>query len=77
MNEKSVVEFPDLASAISINVNASKIYQLVAQKQAMMKDAWLTASGHKRPGMNQGIPISDALLKAAILDAQIRLLCNR
>lgn len=30
-----------------------------------MGDAWLTAIGHKRPGMYDGLPLEEARAKAA------------
>ena len=71
MKEKDIENFPDIRSAIAVNRNGDKIFQLVVQKQLMMKDAWLTASGHKRPGMKTGLPLSEAQLKAKEIDKQI------
>jgi lysophospholipase L1-like esterase len=36
-----------------------QLYTLVLKRQTMMKDAWLTYTGHKRPGLSKGIPIED------------------
>ena len=44
---------------------------LVAERQRLLKDAWLTAVGHKRPGMNPGLPLEEAEQKAAGIDKQI------
>ncbi|MDB5243432.1 MAG: family lipolytic protein, partial [Spirosoma sp.] len=38
--------------------------------------AWLTATGHKRPGVKVGLPLEEAKAKALELDAQIKLLMN-
>ncbi len=48
------------------------VLKLVQQKQRLLKDAWLTATGHKRPGMKQGIPREQAERQASELDAEIR-----
>ena len=37
----------------------------------MTKDAWLTYTGHNRPGMNKGLPIEEAQAKAAALRQEI------
>ena len=37
----------------------------------MLKDAWLTATGHKRPGMKQGLSLAEAQARAAELGKQI------
>jgi lysophospholipase L1-like esterase len=51
--------------------NGQQIYALVAKRQSIMKDAWLTATGHKRPGMKTGIPLDEALVKYQELELQI------
>jgi lysophospholipase L1-like esterase len=45
---------------------------LIRQKQAILKDSWLTATGHKRPGMSRGLPLEEAERKAAALEVEIR-----
>jgi lysophospholipase L1-like esterase len=45
---------------------------LVRERQNILKDAWLTEVGHKRPGMNKGMPLEQAQQKAAELEAKIR-----
>lgn len=50
------------------------ILKLVESKQRLLKDSWLTATGHKRPGMNRGAPLAEAQSKAAELDKRIRAL---
>lgn len=37
-----------------------ELYKLVSKRQAMMKDAWLTYTGHERPGMKKGLAIKEA-----------------
>lgn len=48
-----------------------EILQLIRQQQAVMKDAWLTATGHKRP-MRPGLPLAEAQAKAGELEKQIK-----
>ena len=38
----------------------------------MMKDAWLSATKHTRPGMNAGLPLDEAQVKASASELQIR-----
>jgi hypothetical protein len=52
--------------------HGAEILKLVQEKQRLMKDAWLTDTGHKRPGMKQGLPLAEAQAKARELDKQIR-----
>ena len=56
--------------------NGPQVLKLVQQKQRMLKDAWLTDTGHKRPGMNKGIPLADAQTKAVELTRQIHQLAG-
>ncbi|MEP7230224.1 MAG: SGNH/GDSL hydrolase family protein [Ginsengibacter sp.] len=50
----------DMLSTINSFPHAKEIFDLVSERQKVMKDAWLTAAGHKRPGMNEGIPLPKA-----------------
>lgn len=56
--------------------NGPEIQGLVQQKQAVLRDAWLTATGHKRPGVKAGLPLTEAQAKAAELDARARMLAK-
>ena len=49
----------------------ANVYGLVHEKQEMMKDAWLTAAGHQRPGMKKGLPLEEAKVKEAAIDQAI------
>src|SRR5205814_2089021 len=54
------------------NPRGQELLKLVNRRQDMMKDAWLTATGHKRPGMNHGLPLPEARAKAAEIEKEIR-----
>lgn len=45
---------------------------LIHERQRLLTDAWLTAVGHKRPGLPTGMPIAEAKVKAAEMDRRIR-----
>ncbi len=62
----------DFMSAINTQPHAREIYDLVNQRQLFMKDAWLTSAGHKRPGMNEGLPLPEARIKYDSLNLRIR-----
>jgi lysophospholipase L1-like esterase len=53
-----------------------RILKLVQEKQRLLKDAWLTETGHTRPGMKKGLPLAEAQAKAAELEQQIRALAG-
>ncbi len=56
--------------------NGEALLKLIERLQRMMKDTWLTTIGHKRPGMNKGLPLAEAQAQAEELNAQIRALAK-
>jgi lysophospholipase L1-like esterase len=72
LGEKDASNAADIKEALALNKNGNGILNLVAQRQLFMKDAWLTAAGHKRPGMNAGLPMEEARLKAMEIETQIQ-----
>ncbi|WP_375443806.1 SGNH/GDSL hydrolase family protein [uncultured Fibrella sp.] len=74
LGEKAVAAAPTIQAAMAMIPNATQVLTLVSERQTLMKDAWLTATGHKRPGMKIGLPLNEANTKAAELDRQIRAL---
>jgi len=42
-------------------------FDLVVERHTILKDAWLTKIGHKRPEMKTGLPLNEANLKAVDL----------
>ncbi|WP_304238560.1 SGNH/GDSL hydrolase family protein [Jiulongibacter sediminis] len=40
--------------------NGKKVVELITQKQKIRRDAWLTKTGHQRPGLQEGLPINEA-----------------
>jgi lysophospholipase L1-like esterase len=46
--------------------------QVIAKRRKLLSDAWLTQTGHKRPGMAKGKPVPEAEKEAAEMDEQIR-----
>lgn len=61
----------DPQALLASHPKGKDILKLVQAKQRLLKDAWLTDTGHKRPGMKQGLPLAEAQTKAAELDKQI------
>ena len=59
-----VANSPGAEQSLSKNKNGTKILKLVTERQNMLRDAWLTATGHKRPGMPVGLPLDEALKKS-------------
>ena len=67
----------DMKSILSGYPNGEAVLKLVEQRQEIMKDPWLTYSGHKRPWMKVGIPIDEARHKYDEIDKQIRNLLKK
>ena len=44
----------------------------IRQRGRILADAWLTDTGHTRPGMAKGLPLDEAQTQAAVLEKQIR-----
>jgi lysophospholipase L1-like esterase len=74
LGDKAVTKAADMASAVASIPNAVPALKLIADRQLLMKDAWLTATGHQRPGMTVGLPLDEAQAKASELDARLRAL---
>ncbi len=72
LGAKDLANVEGPAAMLSAHANGERLLKLVQQKQRLMKDAWLTETGHKRPGMKKGLPLAEAELKAAELEKQIR-----
>ena len=72
LGEKGVTAAPDIHAALAPTPNGEAILKLVAERQSIMKDAWLTAAGHKRPLMNVGMPLDEAKKKYEEIDREIR-----
>lgn len=54
------------------HANGAAIFEAIQKKQNLLRDAWLTETGHKRPGVKEGLPLAEAEKQAATLDAHAR-----
>ncbi len=62
---------PGIVESLKYLPDAAKFTELVTQRQNMMRDAWLTATKHKRPGVPEGLPLEEAKTKATALTVEI------
>ena len=69
-----VKDIADAAQLAASFPNGDKILALVRQRQNVLRDAWLTATKHLRPGIKDGLPLEQAQAKAAEITAQIKAL---
>jgi lysophospholipase L1-like esterase len=72
LGEWGVAEAGELKATIAINPNAEKVMQLVGERQGVMRDAWLTVTGHQRPGVKAGLPLQGARAKADMINNRIQ-----
>ncbi|MCB1208546.1 MAG: prolyl oligopeptidase family serine peptidase [Verrucomicrobiales bacterium] len=70
-------ELPVDDQGVPVHPQGAAILKLIQEKQRLLKDAWLSETGHKRPGMKQGLPLAEAQAKAAKLDAEARTLARQ
>jgi hypothetical protein len=77
VRDRAVVEAVNGEKLLSGKPNGLAVLKLAQQKQRMLKDAWLTTTRHKQPGMNRGLPLEEAQQQAQGLDAEIRALLGR
>ncbi|MEX2513854.1 MAG: SGNH/GDSL hydrolase family protein [Cyclobacteriaceae bacterium] len=48
-----------------------EVLDLVKEKQMILKNAWLSHTGHQRPGVKEGLPLQEALEIAKSMDSAI------
>ncbi|TDU64583.1 lysophospholipase L1-like esterase [Prosthecobacter fusiformis] len=54
------------------HAEGAAIYEVVQKKVNLLRDAWLTETGHIRPGVKAGLPMPEAQNQATLLDAKAR-----
>lgn len=74
---KEVSRSSGIAESLSGMPNGDQILKLVAERQSMMRDAWLTATQHQRPGLPDGLPLPEAQAKSVALEREIRALIQK
>lgn len=74
LGEKNLNNAESIHEALSTIPNGEQILELVAQRQLIMKDAWLTSTGHQRPGMKTGLSMHEAKKKAKKIQKSINAL---
>ncbi|MBN8246006.1 MAG: SGNH/GDSL hydrolase family protein [Verrucomicrobia bacterium] len=62
---EAIVASDTAAGLLDSNPRARQILALEQERQRALKDAWLTAIGHQRPGMSPGLPLDEATRIAA------------
>ena len=68
----AVVDSPTADPVFAAQPRGAELLRLVQQRQRVLKDSWLTHTGHKRPGMSAGKPLEEAEAEAAKVRAQMK-----
>jgi lysophospholipase L1-like esterase len=71
LGEKDVLRFSSIQEAMA---GSPEVLSLVQERQSFMKDAWLTMTGHQRPGMKTGLPMEEARVKANAIGQSLQAL---
>ncbi|MCZ2474829.1 SGNH/GDSL hydrolase family protein [Aquirufa ecclesiirivi] len=74
LGQKNILQFPSIRDALSPIKDPNTFYQLVVKRHNLMKDAWLSSTGHLRPEMKKGLPLMEALALSLEIDKQIEAL---
>ena len=74
LGEKLPAHAHTMQEVLSTYAQGDAIFALVEKRQALLKDAWLTQTGHKRPGMHTGLPLKDAIQQVTAIQKQIKTL---
>jgi lysophospholipase L1-like esterase len=69
---KEVVRSPGIAESLAGIPNGNTILKLVADRQVLMRDAWLTVTRHQRPGLPAGMPLAGAQAKYAAIQQELK-----
>ncbi|PSR53658.1 G-D-S-L family lipolytic protein [Adhaeribacter arboris] len=69
---KEVANSPGILPNLKHVPDASQYLKLVTERQNLMRDAWLTETKHKRPGLPLGLPLNEAQNKSEELRQQIQ-----
>jgi lysophospholipase L1-like esterase len=74
---KTVATSPGILQSIPQILKAAALLALVTKRQNMLRDAWLTATKHTRPGLPVGLPLKEAQAKAAEMMTEIKVLLQQ
>lgn len=72
LGESEVEKYTDIHEAISSFTNGEAVLSLISKRQALLRDAWLTATRHLRPGLKEGLPLDEAQQMANKIEEDIK-----
>lgn len=69
---KELEKTPGILQAVRLNTDPLKLVKLITDRQILLRDAWLTATKHLRPGLPIGLPLPEAHSKAKDMLKEIK-----
>ena len=66
-----VSAFASAEKSLAANKNGAAILKAITERQNMLRDAWLTSTGHKRPGLPVGMALDSAMRKSVVMGARV------
>ncbi|NJK97841.1 MAG: hypothetical protein HC905_25665 [Bacteroidales bacterium] len=72
LGENNLMQKGNIHNVFNAFPNGEAVLKLIKERQDVMKDAWLNATGHNRPEMNPGVSLSEAERKALETELKIR-----
>ena len=76
LGESRVSTANNIQEVLTSTKNTDKILALVVERQQVIRDYWLTRTGHERPGLPEGLPTAEAEEKLRSIDSKIDDLLN-
>ena len=55
---------------VRVHPHGAALLRLVTRRHEIQRDAWLTATGHTRPGVKAGLPLADAAAAVAEIERE-------
>jgi hypothetical protein len=69
---EKVSEAESIEELLAPFTNGMQVFTLFEQRQEILKLAWLSATGHQRPGIPEGLPMEEASKKVGEINREIR-----
>ncbi|MEP1257251.1 SGNH/GDSL hydrolase family protein [Algoriphagus sp.] len=77
LGESEVKDFNDIHEALAAFSHGEEVLSLISKRQMLLRDAWLTSTGHVRPGLAPGVALEEAQALANEIESQLtQLLLN-
>lgn len=76
LGESRATSWDSPAAMLQAHGAGDELLSLVVQRMGVLRDAYVAAAGHQRPGVPAGMPLDEAERRAAELTARIALLCR-